>query len=264
MVNQRDRVVKITEYIESLGITINIGKTKARGNRGFFQERNKHFRIDIAKNLPEATMLSVLIHEFAHYIHYCHDSSLNSLEPMLGNLNDVMQEELIEVTVNNIPKTTAKALFDKKKEISDDINSLSELIKRTYSDFKTSKPYTKLERGLELPVKYLLKYDKIRFLNLVYSVESLEKDFNYLSPCQVAYIRLKSKQRCLKRINSKISKLNKYYNRSTELFARFMELYALNREKAHEIAPTVTKTMNNILKDNKIPKLTKFLSLLNI
>ena len=35
-------------------------------------------------------------------------------------------------------------------------------------------------------------------------------------------------------------------------------------EKAYEIAPTVTKTMNNILKDNKIPKLTKFLSLLNI
>jgi transposase len=72
------------------------------------------------------------------------------------------------------------------------------------------------------------------------------------------YLKLKSKQRALKRVNSKISRLNKYYNSPTELFARSFELYIADSNKLLRIAPNVHKEFEKTLKENKIKLLTGF------
>ena len=264
MVSQRNRITEIETYLKQLGITVNIGKTKARGNRGFFQgNRKKQFRIDVAKDLSEDSVFSVLTHEFAHYIHYCHDSRLESLEFILGPLNEEIYEELLSVTVDNIPKAAASSLYEQKDKLAKEIKALSKLIKTSYPDFKLSTPYKKLEKSLKYPVKYLLKYDKISFFNRIYSIEHIENDFSYLTPTQIAYIMLKSKQRKIGRINSRISKLNKYYNRPSELFARFMELYILDHNKALKLAPSTSTLVQKTIRENKIPELTQYIKILS-
>ena len=83
----------------------------------------------------------------------------------------------------------------------------------------------------------------------IYSINSIEVDFPSVTAEQRLYIQLKSKQRALARINSRIAKLNRYYNRPAELFARFAELYFLEHEKAKETAPCFTRMMDKKLKD---------------
>ena len=264
MVDQRNRIVKIKEYLCSLGITVNIGKNKARGNRGVFLGRGKQeYRIDIAKNLSEENLLSVLIHEFAHYIHYKNDAKMEKLDFICKNMNEEIQNELINITVDAIPKEAATDLFNHKENLSKEIRMLAELIKTSYPDFKLSFPCKEIEKKLKFPVKYFLKYDKIRIFNKTYSIEHIEDDFKYLSSIQLAYISLKSKQRVLSRIKSKIAKLNKYYIRPAELFARFAEVYFLNPAKSQKLAPLITAKMTNAIMENKIPEFAKLVQILS-
>ena len=181
MAGQRNRIIKIKEYIESFGICVNIGKTKACGNKGIFKHfGGKKFRIDVSKEVPEENIIPVLIHEFAHYIHYSFDPELKSLDFVFGSTSDVIEEELIKITVNDIPKDTAASLFNQKKLITAEIKQLVQVIKAVYPDFKLSSSYKKIERTLTKPVSYLLKYDKVKIFNTVYSVEHLSETFNYL------------------------------------------------------------------------------------
>jgi len=55
----------VIEFLRSLDIEVKTN-TKARGNQGLYQ-RN---RIDISKGLDEERAIEVLVHEFAHHIHY--------------------------------------------------------------------------------------------------------------------------------------------------------------------------------------------------
>lgn len=258
MVSERNRIIRLKEYFESLGIEVNIGKNKARGNKGFFRgTKNGGYRIDIANNLDEESVLSVLAHEFAHYIHFCQDNKLENLDFAFGNVTDCMQEELINLTVKKIPKKEAATLFDMKENVNKEIKALADKIKQTEADFKISKPNKKLERFLSSPLKYFLKYDRVKIFNKIYSVTDLS-DYD-LSDEQKYYLELKSKQRALKRINSRISKLNKYYNAPTELFARFFETYALSKNEAYELAPELSKSFESNLSCLKDAK--KFLEL---
>lgn len=242
MVSERNRILRLKEYFESLGIEINIGKNKARGNKGFFRgTKNGNYRIDISKNIDEKEILYVLLHEFAHFVHFKYDKTLSSLDFAFNNMTDTMNEELVNVTVKKIPKTEAKALFDKKDKLTSEIKEMTKQIKQTYPDFKLSSPYKKFERHFSLPVKYLLKYDRINFNNTIYSVENLSKDFYELSHEENLYVKIKSKQRMIGRINGRISKLNRYYNNPTELFARFVELFYFDKNSAERIAPNACK-----------------------
>ena len=254
MVSERNRILRLKEYFESLGIEVNIGKNKARGNKGFFRGTNNGaYRIDISKNISEEETLSVLLHEFAHFVHFKHDKTLSSLDFAFDNLTDTMSEELVNVTVKRIPKNDAKALFDKKDKLASEVKDMAKQIKQTYPDFKLSVPYKKFERHFSLPLRYLLKYDRINFNNTIYSVENLGKDFYELSDEEILYVKIKSKQRMISRINGKISKLNRYYNSPTELFARFVELFYSDRNCAEQIAPNVCKCLNfNDIKELKI------------
>ncbi len=257
MVSERNR--KLRNYLESLGITVNIGKTKARGNKGFFRGNSTgNFRIDIAANLTEEDITSVLTHEFAHYLHYTYDNTLKNLDFIFGKVDNSVREELIKVTVNEIPKDFATELIKQKEELSAQIKFCTKIIKSHYPNFLISTPFKTIERSIKWPAKYLLKYDRIRFFNRTYSVKTIENDFGYLSQVQSTYIILKSKQRAIKRINAKISRLNKYYNCEAELFARFISLYFLKPHSALNLAPLTSKLLSNIIEKGDFPELTEF------
>lgn len=229
MVSKRNRIIELQEYLKTLGINVNIGKNKARGNKGVFISGNKGFRIDISKNLPEDKILPVIVHEFAHYIHYNHDKTLESLEFVFGEMNDTMQDELIKITVKDVPKDVAASLYSQKNELKTEIKTLAEKFKLKYPNFKLSKTYN--------PIVFF--------------------------PNHSDYLILRFKQKTLTKINTRINKLNKYYNRPTELFARFCEVYFLNRKEAEKLAPTVcekfTKSINakNIKEFNTLCEITR-------
>ncbi len=250
MVSQRNRILELENYLRSAGIDVNIGRNKARGHKGLFIRRADGFRIDISKNLDDDGVLSVLLHEFAHFLHYSFDSTLKSLDFIFDNFNDDLREELIRVTVLDVPKDFAQSLYNMKNALSCDIKKLSESIKQELPQFKLSENNKVIERGLSGTLKYLLKYDRVKIYNQLYSVENLD-DYFSLSEVQKNYIMLKSKQRSLKRVNSRINKLNKYYNNPSELFARFVGMYYTNPEKVKNLAP---KAYDKISK-SKIPQL---------
>ena len=201
MVSQRNRIINLVNYLETLGIVVNMGKNKARGNKGFFKVVNNNYRIDIANNLTEDAILRVLVHEFAHYVHYKNDKSLKSLDFILPNLNDDLHEELISLTVESIPKESIKPLFDIKERLEDELRT-------TQSSF-----------------------------------------FNNI------------KQRQLRSINSKIQRLNRYYNSYTELFARSMEIYVLENDKFSKKAPLLKKLYDSEFSKKQNLELSNFIKI---
>lgn len=253
MASERNRIVDLTNYLEACGIEVNIGKNKARGNKGYFKVRGDSFRIDVAKNQAEDSVINILAHEFAHFVHYEYDKTLKSLDFIFTD-SDSLMEELLAVTVATIPKQTVEPLFKQAKLLKDDINVLKLKLNALNLD------YEKLEKRIKKsPFKYLLKYDKVKvyegFYLKSYSIEELieETDVNL-------YLHLKSKQRNLRRLNSKISRLNKYYNEPTELFARAFELFISDRKLLLNTAPTVCKMLEEAISSNKISLLTDFVN----
>ena len=186
MVSKRDRVVILKEYLESNGIRVNIGKTKARGNKGFFLTKDDSYRIDIAKNLDDDSVFSTLLHEYAHYIHYKYDKTLKSYDFLFPDINDEILDELINVSVQFVSKDYAENIFKQKKEVVSEINSLSEKLKFVSSDFSLSKPCKSIESSLGVPACFLLKYDKIRFMNRIYDIDNID-----LTGVQSCYLHLK-------------------------------------------------------------------------
>lgn len=264
MVNKRNRVLEITEYLESLGIEVNIGKNKARGNKGFFKSDGKSFRIDVAKNLTEETILKVLIHEFAHFVHYQYDKTLNTLEFIIDKpLNDILIEEMISLTVDSIPKEAAAPYFDAKEKVKKEIKNIVQTLTINYPDFKTSKSIKSIEQKInKTNLKYILKYDRVKvienFKSNIYSIQELncqDKDVEN-------YLKLKSLQRNLKRINSKITRLNKYYNAPTELFARSLETYITQKELFAKKAPNLLHYYDAAVQQQKVPLIANLCKIL--
>lgn len=238
----RDRIIDLIEYSKSLGIEVNIGKNKARGNKGFFKTNSKAYRIDISKGLSDDEILGVLVHELAHFVHYKYDKNLKSLEFMFGDKYTDFEDELIQLTVEAVPKKFAKDIFTQKVELKNNITELSKKIKISYPNIKLSDKKNKIEREIAaLPYKYLLKYDCVKtfigFIPKIYSIRNLKHDFPNIKQEHYDYITLCSLKRNLNRVNHKISTLNKYYNNPSELFARSVECYILKPERMSIIAP---------------------------
>jgi len=236
MVSERDRIVELSEYLSSLGVNINIGKNRARGHKGIFMRNGSEYRIDVSKSIDKNDCLSVMLHEFAHFVHYSYDKTLKSLDFAFGELSDELQEELIKITVQEVPKNFASNLFNIKQNLQSQIKNFSDEIRKFDKNFKLSCPDKKIEKEIPYPIKYLLKYDKVKFMNKIYDIENLDNDYD-LSQEKKLYILIKSKQRALKRINSKINRINKYYNNPSELFARFVDFYYTNPEYTRTTAP---------------------------
>lgn len=264
MADQRDRSLEIIEFLTSEGIVVNIGKNKAQGNKGFFKATGKCYRIDVAKGLKEEEIIRVLLHEFAHYVHYKYDKTLKKIDFIIQDLTDDILEEMIELTVDLVPREDAKKLFAQKELINSEIKTLSKALKKIYPDFKLSVQHKYIEQLIRKKgYYYLLKHDRVKVLRgfsvKMLSVENVDNYFTSDEEALKQYIKLKSKQRVLKRINSRINKLNKYYNSLTELFARSIEIYFMQKEIFKSKAPKLKKIYDRTILSNNIPLLSKCL-----
>lgn len=252
MVNKRDRILKFIQYLQELGIEVNLNKNKARGNKGFFRTEGAGYRIDIAKGLSVDEQLSVLLHEFAHYIHFQYDKNLKNLDFIFKDFDEIVLEEMISVTVDSVPKADAIKLFEIKKEIKSEIKSLVQKIKVIHPDFKMTDKNKDIEQKIRSKgLAPMLQHDNVKILSLfsckIYRITECEKYFTNEEKILSYYLQLKSKKRALNRINSRISKLNKYFNSSTELFARAFELFFTNRELMMKKAPNVLNAFDTII-----------------
>ena len=259
MVGERNRILEFIEYLNSLGIDVNISKNKARGNKGFFRVVNKAYRIDIAKKQSEDEIKSVLVHEFTHYIHYNYDKTLKSLDFIFENYPGNATEDLIELTVDSISKKSITPLFELKDSLKADIKDLTKQIKSEYPDFSPNYgPFEKYIKKMEY--KHLLKHDKVKVLNgfwfKLYSIDNFEKDFPNENQYIKYYLKLLSTKRALKRINSRISRLNKYYNSPTELLARSLEYYICKPELMEKKTPNLYKYYSSLIDSRKIPMIS--------
>ena len=269
MVGKRDSIIGVINYLEELGIDVNIGKNTARGNKGFFKSNGLRYRIDISKNLDCTETLSVLVHEFAHFVHYKFDKTLKSLDFILTCDYSDIEEEFLKLTVAKVPKDTAKTLFEQKYEVEKEIKLISNDIKKVYPDFLLSKPYKKVENIIKKTnLKYLLKHDRVLvkelFTKKIYTIENIEKDFFEIDSVILDYVKLKSKQRYKKRISARITKLNSYYNTKTELFARAFESFVLNPEQMELTTPMIYKEFVKFYDEDKFKFVKDFIFLVKI
>jgi len=158
-------------------------------------------------------------------------------------------------------------LEEQKSKISQEIKNLDKKIKENYPDFKRSYDYpcfTKLINKTD--AKYLLKYDRVQIktmffgANKLYTINNIDEDFPNLNEDVKNYIRIKALQRKLKRVSSRLNKLEKYYRRPTELFARFIEGLFIDTNKVAELAPYTYLVFCKELTNNKYYYLADFIN----
>ncbi len=245
----------VIDFLRALNIEVKTN-TKARGNNGLYQKN----RIDVARGLTEEQAIEVLVHEFAHHIHYKIDKDFlkngGSLENIFNTSNIVeIREELINVT-NLIDKNSRLNIFLKaKEEASNQIKGMQSAIRKDYPNFMRSKKFPEFEKYIKgSDAKYLVKYDAIRIMQgfffkkeRILTVKNIETDFPDMPKAFQLYIRLCSMQRKQSKITRRIGKLNKYYEKPTELFARYVQSYFSTPETISTVAPNTTKRFNDLL-----------------
>ncbi len=256
----------IINYLRSLGIEVKTN-TKARGNNGLYQ----HNRIDVASGLKEEKAIEVLVHEFAHYIHSKIEKDIykkgGSLE-VLFDTKDIkeIKKELVSVTNITDKNMKLEAFINAKKEISDKIKSMQKAIQRDFPDFQRSKKFIPFEKYIKnSDAKYLLKYDAIRLIKgwfvkkeIIISVKNIETDFPQMPQAFQIYIKLCSLKRKQTRITRRINKLNKYYEKPTELFARFVQGYFSCPSSIAAMAPLTCNKFRILLKNGYYKELKDF------
>ena len=253
----------VIEFIKSLGIEVRTN-TKARGNQGLYQKN----RIDISRSLKDDKAIEVLVHEFAHHIHYKIDKNFSknggSLETLFKTNNiEEIRTELINVTNLTDKNSRLKIFLEAKEETSKTIKGMQSAIKRDYPEFLRSKKFPQFESYIKnSEAKYLVKYDAVRIMQgfffrkeKILTVKNLENDFPDMPKAFQLYIRLCSQQRKQAKIARRINKLNKYYEKPTELFARFVQGYFSAPETVSSIAPLSTKRFNELLKSGHYKEL---------
>lgn len=245
----------VIDFLRALNIEVKTN-TKARGNNGLYQKN----RIDVARGLTEEQAIEVLVHEFAHHIHYKIDKDFlkngGSLENIFNTSNIVeIREELINVT-NLTDKNSRLNIFLKaKEEASNQIKGMQSAIRKDYPNFMRSKKFPEFEKYIKgSDAKYLVKYDAIRIMQgfffkkeRILTVKNIETDFPDMPKAFQLYIRLCSMQRKQSKITRRIGKLNKYYEKPTELFARYVQSYFSTPETISTVAPNTTKRFNELL-----------------
>ena len=243
---------ELINYFKSLGLTVNT-VTKARGHRGFFLNN----RIDISKNIEENRVIPTLLHEFTHYIHSQIEPDINrkggTFSKIFNSNNPIYAHELSRVTQFVDEDSRLINLFTKKQELKEKIQKEDEIIKSYFPDFKRSGSFKSIEKIIKkTEMKYLLKYDKVKILNGLFktkiiSIEDVEKDFPAYAQFVYSYLRLKSYQRKLNKISSRMCKYSKYYSRPTEMFARLVEGLYIDEEWVEALAPESVKRFYELL-----------------
>ncbi len=250
-----EKAKELINYIKQLGVEVHT-TTKARGNQGFYVKN----RIDISKNITQERIIPTLIHEFTHYIH-------SQIEPFMcktgGTIECIFDDdnpnfyrnELIAVTEFVDKNSKFEILKAHKQQIKSQIKVYEDIIKRTYPEFMRSKNFAEFNNYIRhSKAKYLLKYDRVKLISggvctttENYSIDNIEKDFSDMPSEFAAYIRLRSSQKKQSRICSKINRLNKYYTKPSELFARFVEGLYINSEYVKQVAPNSYRRFRELL-----------------
>ena len=150
------------------------------------------------------------------------------------------------------------------QKILDDMGIENETINMYYCDDYYNYVYEDIAINTGIvKIFELVKYDKVKVLNgfriKLLTIENVDKYFSTEDLILKQYLLLKSKQRYLKRINTRINKLNRYYNSLTELFARSIEIYFLNSSLMNLKAPKLKTIYDNVIAENMLPSLTKCL-----
>ena len=249
--NEKDLI----KYLKSLGLEVHTS-TIARGHQGFYLKN----RIDISKNISQERIIPTLLHEFAHYIHSEIEPEMErnggSIEVIFDDDNaNYYSKELEKVTNFADVNSKCEKLLTHKNLIKQKIQEYESIIKKRYPNFMRSKKFKEFDKYIKnSDAKYLLKYDRVKLIPRgfsnkikIYSVDKIEQDFCDMPPEFVAYIRLKSCQKRQTRISARINRLNKYYTKPTELFARFVEALYLDSEKVKELAPNCFKRFYELL-----------------
>lgn len=234
----------LVNFIKNLDIQVKT-TTKARGHQGIYFKN----RIDVSKHLDDDRSVEVLAHEFAHYIHSKIEDNIfktgGSLEKLFcQNECAVIEKELLLVTDFVDKNSRLINLKRLKSQISAEIKIEQAIIQQYYPNFMRSKKFKEFDKYIRKSnAKYLLKYDRVKIISgffrreMLLTIDNLERDFYDMPKAFIAYIRLRSMQRKQARIARRINKLNKYYKRPSELFARFVEGFFISKEKMITLAP---------------------------
>lgn len=261
----------LIRFLTNLGLDVKTN-TNARGHQGFFLKG----RIDISKKLDDDRAIEVLVHEFAHYIHSKIESNIykngGSLEKLfLLDDTSFIEKELLRVTDFVDRSSRLIALKKFKKQIADQIKTYQEQIRLEYPEFMRSKEFKEFEKYIKHSnARYLLKYDRVKIISTflrrktLISIDSLETDFRDMPVAFATYIRLKSQQRKQARVARRINKYKKYYNRPTELFARFVEGLFTDSDIIRKIAPITTNRFDELLCSGHYFELKDFFELSQI
>ncbi len=243
----------LIKFLESLDINVNTN-TKARGHQGFFLKN----RIDVSKLLNDERSIEVMVHEFAHYIHSKIENDIHktggSLEKLFCYADcKIIENELKKVTQFVDKSSRMLTLMRMKDETWLEIKTHDVIIKKDYPKFQRSKKFCEFDKYIKKSdAKYLLKYDRVKILTpflkreKIISIANLDSDYD-MPRAFSSYIKMKSYQRKQSRISRRINKLNKYYNRPSELFARFVEGYFIDRDSVVKLAPYTTLKFNELM-----------------
>ncbi len=256
----------IIDFLHSVGIEVKTN-TKARGNQGLYTQN----RIDISRSVKEEKAIEVLVHEFAHHIHHKIDKDFinngGSIKTLFDtNDIDKIKSELINVTRLTDKNSRLTVFLNAKEETAKTIKSMQSAIKREYPAFLRSKKFPEFESYIKnSDAKYLVKYDAVKLIKgffikkeKILTVKNLEKDFPDMPKAFQTYIKLCSMQRKQSKLARRINKLSKYYEKPTELFARFVSGYFMTPETIETVAPVSTKRFLELLKRGYYKELKDF------
>ena len=245
------------KYLKSLGIEVH-SNTKARGHHGFCSGN----RIDVSKNLDDISAVGVLLHEFAHYIHFKLEPSLLTVGGSLNilfntdNTNEI-EKELFALSLKVFDSRILSKIEGMKNSVNGKVKEQKKIIKSFFPNFKISSEFREFDKYIKRSdAKYLLKYDRVQIKKFwfskkkIISVNSLSQDFPYMPEAFASYIVLKSLERKRNRLNSRIYKIKKYLRKPTELFARFVQSYYLDYGETKLLAPLSLKYFEDLKSKN--------------
>lgn len=184
--------------------------------------------------------------------------------------NFPFEEELLKVTKFVDTNSHMTKLNEHKAQIKQKIKVQEEIIKKYYPKFMRSKKFREFDKYIKKSkAKYLLRYDRVKFITPFlrkeefYSINTIEQDFPDMPTAFCAYIRLKSAQRKQARISARINRLNKYYAKPTELFARLVEGLYIDEARVRALAPHSTQRFLELLNEGYYFELKNVFELLN-
>ncbi len=261
---------ELIKFLKSQGITVKTN-TKARGNLGIYFNN----RIDVSKNVAPQKRIPILIHEYAHKIHFDMEKEKfyeggslevlfkkDKIEPYISELTDVTNFVDVNSNFDNINL--------KKQEIKNKIKELHEIIKQDFPLFKRSEDFkeakTYFEKNKSIAV-YFFKYDSVKVMNKlcnkveVFNINNIDEDFFHIPEYLRAYIKLKSLQREYKRLIRYQNKAKNYYSKPAELFARFIEGMFINNTQVKLIAPNSYQRFFELLDNGYYGKLKELFAL---